>query len=142
MAIPTTLPITLDDVIIEIYGSSQSKSLLADCFADANSSGFDATYVGSKDSLQNFRGYEHASLNLINIYSAPQLSPCTGNTGSQIYTQGTSIADAFANDYNIYSDASGTTKCPTLSYSDDSHQPFTYYQWSSSAGWSSTGTCT
>jgi len=39
-------------------GLSPNASL-TDCFANANEDGFDPTYVGNRDRLSNFRGYEH-----------------------------------------------------------------------------------
>jgi hypothetical protein len=35
---------------------------LGECFASANSRGFDSTYVGSKDRLSNFKNYNHSVL--------------------------------------------------------------------------------
>ena len=68
MAVATTLPIKLSDVCLELYGSSSTSGrTLNTCFTDATGT-FDATYEGSKDRLQNFRGYE-------------DVAPCTRPTG-------------------------------------------------------------
>lgn len=147
MAIPTTLPITLDDVIVEIYGSSQVKSLLVDCFADANSSGFDASYVGSKDSLQNFRGYDHISLVEIDAYENDNsLTLCTESAwrGCKLYTpSGHSVSTCYANGESIYTDAAGTTLASTSHYKNYSSysKPYTWYKWITNA-WTTTGSCT
>jgi len=60
--IATTLPIKLSDVCLELYGSTSTvgKSL-SQAFTDATGT-FDATYEsinGYRNSLQNFRGYNH-----------------------------------------------------------------------------------
>lgn len=60
MAIPNRSDFSLQNVVTEI-GLSSSKAKLADCFANANSSGFVSSYKGSKDRLSNFRGYSHSS---------------------------------------------------------------------------------
>ena len=56
MAVPNTTTFTLQDVVDEINPTTDD---LVDCFADANASGFDATYEGSKNQLLNFRNYSH-----------------------------------------------------------------------------------
>ena len=54
MSVPDTNNFSLQDVIDEINPSSPS---LSQCFAEANASGFDPAYEGSKDRLRNFRNY-------------------------------------------------------------------------------------
>ena len=51
--------ITLQDVTTEIYGDTTIGRGLEACFSSATSGTFDATYVGSKDRLSNFKGYVH-----------------------------------------------------------------------------------
>ena len=60
MAVPNTNTFSLQNVVTEI-GLSGSKAKLADCFANASSSGFVSSYKGVKDRLYNFRGYSHSS---------------------------------------------------------------------------------
>jgi len=54
MGVPNTSTFTLQDVVNEVNPTTDD---LADCFADANAAGFDATYEGSKNQLLNFRNY-------------------------------------------------------------------------------------
>jgi hypothetical protein len=50
--------ITLQDVTTEIYGDTNVGRNLVSCFADATGI-FDSTYVGAKDRLSNFKGYNN-----------------------------------------------------------------------------------
>lgn len=59
MAVPNTDSFNLQNVTVEIYGDVSAGRNLISCFADANASGFDALYSGSKNSLLNFRNYSH-----------------------------------------------------------------------------------
>jgi hypothetical protein len=54
MAVPDTTTFTLQDVVTEVATTTDD---LVDCFADAISGKFDATYSGDKDRLLNFRNY-------------------------------------------------------------------------------------
>ena len=56
MALPIGV-IKQSQVIQEVFGDTSSKSLSA-CFAAATGE-FNNTYVGSKDRLSNFKGYNH-----------------------------------------------------------------------------------
>ena len=56
MPVPNTNSFNLQDVTKEIYGSSIVTGNLSKCFTDATGT-FDATYVGSKNGLLNFRNY-------------------------------------------------------------------------------------
>jgi hypothetical protein len=79
MAIPTTLPIKLSDVCLEIYGSTNtSGKSLSGLFAAADGS-FNATYEGSKDRLTNFRGYTSRTMTLsrTNCWFSDMGEPCT-----------------------------------------------------------------
>jgi len=55
MAVPDTNTFTLQDVVDEINPTTDD---LVDCFADAISGNFDASYSGSKNNLLNFRNYK------------------------------------------------------------------------------------
>ena len=67
MAVATSLPIKLSDVCLEIYGSSSTSGrTLNTCFTDATGT-FDATYEGSKDRLQNFRGYANIVVSPLSV---------------------------------------------------------------------------
>lgn len=57
MAVPDTNTFSQRDVVTEIYGNSSNRSL-TELFAAANGT-FDSRYVGSKNSLYNFRNYQH-----------------------------------------------------------------------------------
>jgi len=57
MPVPNTNTFSLSDVGNEI-GLTAPYSL-QDCFNNAKASGFDPTYEGSKNSLYNFRNYDH-----------------------------------------------------------------------------------
>lgn len=54
--VPNTNTFSLQDVCTAIYGSYSSGMNLVQCFTDATGT-FDPTYVGSKNSLLNFRNY-------------------------------------------------------------------------------------
>jgi len=58
MAVPNTSTFSLQDVQTELGGVNDD---LIECFSNANASGFDPTYEGSKNSLLNFRNYNHIS---------------------------------------------------------------------------------
>jgi len=70
MAVPNTSTFSLQDVLPEITGETGD---LADCFTHAIAGYFDPTYVGSKNSLLNFRNYgqDNLSIFLINIKTRP-----------------------------------------------------------------------
>ena len=52
-------PFTQRDVVTEIYGDSSNRSL-TELFSAATGT-FDPAYVGSKNSLYNFRNYQHTT---------------------------------------------------------------------------------
>lgn len=56
MAVPNTSTFTLQDVVNEINPSSNS---LTGCFAAAIKEGWAISYMGGRDRLSNFRGYNH-----------------------------------------------------------------------------------
>ena len=65
-------PFTQRDVVTEIYGDSSNRSL-TELFSAATGT-FDPAYVGSKNSLYNFRNYQHIQPNggygrLYNLYT-------------------------------------------------------------------------
>lgn len=62
MSVPNTSTFWLGDVTNEIGISPAS---LGDCFADANTAGFDLIYEGFKDRLSNFRNYNHSAFSFI-----------------------------------------------------------------------------
>lgn len=54
--VPDTNTFTLQDVCDEI---GVANCTLQNCFDNANAAGFDVSYEGDKDSLTNFRNYNH-----------------------------------------------------------------------------------
>lgn len=62
--VPNTNTFSLQDVCTEIYGSFSAGMNLIQCFTDATGT-FDPAYVGSKNSLLNFRNYTHNVANTI-----------------------------------------------------------------------------
>jgi hypothetical protein len=60
MAVPNTTTFTMANVKTEIQsnGGGTTNSLVQ-AFSNANDDGFDPAYEGSKNSLLNFRNYEH-----------------------------------------------------------------------------------
>lgn len=77
--IATSLPISFSDVCLELYGSSVTSGRdLNSAITYANGNGtWNSTYVGSKDSLLNFRGY--------NKNIKPIVTISTTISGSVIY---------------------------------------------------------
>lgn len=61
MAVPNTNTFSQRDVVTEIYADSSNRSL-TELFSAANGI-FDSNYVGSKNSLYNFRNYQHIQPN-------------------------------------------------------------------------------
>lgn len=57
--VPNTTTFSLQDVCNEIYGQFTAGMNLNQCFTDATGT-FDPSYVGSKNSLLNFRNYTHS----------------------------------------------------------------------------------
>ncbi|WP_158837812.1 hypothetical protein [Polaribacter sp. L3A8] len=68
MAVSNTDDFSLEDVKNEIEnnGGSTTNSLV-EAFANANANGFDSSYQGNKDSLLNFRNYNHIIHNILVI---------------------------------------------------------------------------
>ena len=60
MSVPNTSTFGLTDVTVEIYGDIAAGRNLRQCFVDATGT-FDPAYVGSKNSLYNFRNYQHTT---------------------------------------------------------------------------------
>ena len=58
MAVPDTSTFSLQDVTMEIYHDIAAGRNLVSCFADAIGT-FDPNYQGDKNSLLNFRNYQH-----------------------------------------------------------------------------------
>ena len=56
MAVPNTSTFTLQDVVDEINPADES---LAGCIAEALKTGWVISYMGGRDRLSNFRGYNH-----------------------------------------------------------------------------------
>jgi len=108
MAVPNTTTFTLDDVLSEL-GLGDGDSL-QDCFDDATSGSFDATYNpnsdGTDNNLLNFRNYGGASytLNIVTVgnpgtarfvvegSTASQSVQLQFRYSSQINVQGTTVS--------------------------------------------------
>ena len=130
MAVPNTNTFTLQNVIDVVNPTSND---LADCFADAISNNFDATYSGSKNSLLNFRNYEaSSSVNgyIIRAGSTSSLA-CAGDSFVNLYQR----SEFFNFDDLIYSNPEGTTNAISRWYSNSATTRF----WDGSA-WTSTAT--
>ena len=56
MAVPNTNTFSLQDVSDNII---EAPNNLVSCFNGANSKGFVSSYMGGRDRLSNFRGYNH-----------------------------------------------------------------------------------
>jgi len=67
MAVPNTNTFSQRDVVNEIYGDNSNRSL-TDLFSAATGT-FDPNYVGSKNSLLNFRNYQHKPSNTITVFT-------------------------------------------------------------------------
>jgi len=65
-AVPDTTTFNLQDVIDAVSGTTTND--LVECFAEAESDAFDATYSGSKNNLLNFRNYEEIT---DSVYTIP-----------------------------------------------------------------------
>lgn len=69
--VPNTATFSLQDVCTAIYGSYSAGMNLSQCFTDATGT-FDPAYVGSKNSLLNFRNYSHVSVvNTLAVSESP-----------------------------------------------------------------------
>ena len=122
MAISTSLPISLNQVETEL-GLSGTTSLL-DCFANANSYGFDATYgTIDSDNLQAFRGYDD-SITLtgtsIGYSVSSAASACVASSSTKYIDNG----GTFNGCSRIYNDSAGTSKASTGYYSNGSVSAF------------------
>ena len=109
MSIPNTNTFTLQNVVTEINPTTDD---LVDCFADANASGFDPAYKGSKNQLLNFRNYDHNASSLTSIYrtnKSPKAGAfsCGYTTNLQMWHNGSSAY--LVNGDVVYSNAAGTT---------------------------------
>jgi len=62
MAVPDITTFNQRDVVTEIYGDSSDRSL-TELFTAATGT-FDSLYVGSKNSLYNFRNYKHITVTI------------------------------------------------------------------------------
>lgn len=113
MAIPDNFLFSLNDVRVEIgLGATAS---LQDCFNNANSGGFDATYgTISSSNLRAFRRYDHSSTSL-NSFSIDTSSGSGSAAAACAVSYSESIlyhdgAGAFpANGDTVYTDSAGTT---------------------------------
>ena len=81
MAVPNTNTFSLWDVCNEIYSNHSAGMNLVQCFADSTGT-FDSAYVGSKNSLLNFRNYQH-TLGLVYDYDGNPYQPI--RIGNQIW---------------------------------------------------------
>ena len=83
MAVPDNYSFSLQDVEQEIPGSQVG---LKECFDNAITSGFNPTYQGTKNSLRNFRDYDHTPTSIIRIFdlwfpnSSSASGACTNST--------------------------------------------------------------
>lgn len=73
MSVPDTTTFNFFDVCDEIYGNHTSGKTLTQAFTDATGT-FDANYVGSKNSLYNFRNYQHLVIPAITSIGFPNYS--------------------------------------------------------------------
>ena len=73
MSVPNTTTFNLQDVIDAVQPTTND---LVDCFADAISGNFDATYSGTKTNLLNFRNYNvtPVSFGVTNAYASSALA--------------------------------------------------------------------
>lgn len=139
MAVPNTNTFTLENVRTEI-GLGSTTSLEA-CFSNAVAWGFDPAYEGSKNSLLNFRNYNHSA--------TPPTSPITlgrGTTGAIACTRYTTEPDTWYSAPNastfllatgIYSDAAATIPAPADWYSNGVYRR----QWTGTAFTGSPSLC-
>jgi hypothetical protein len=93
--------------------------------------------------LGKFRGYDHAaggSLNSIVANTVNVQNPCnTLSIATTVYSSQTTIALAYGNDQEIYSDSSGTTLANAGWYTEDDTN---WYYWDSSSGrWTNYTVC-
>ena len=77
MSVPNTSTFGLTDVTVEIYGDIAAGRNLRQCFVDATGT-FDPNYVGSKNSLLNFRNYVHSA-------PLPDLMVSTQGVNNSVY---------------------------------------------------------
>jgi hypothetical protein len=90
--------ISLQDVVDEIVPDFNT---LLRCFLRAKPFGFDPTYVGSKDRLSNFKGYDHSAVGTLSI---DPTSILVGNTAVTFDLEVTST-----DTWNIESDVAWLT---------------------------------
>jgi len=85
--------------------------------------------------LGKFRGYDHSaggSLNAITVSTTNAISPCnTLSIATTVYSTQTTIALAYGNDQEIYSDSGGTTFANSGWYTEDDTN---WFYWDSSSG--------
>lgn len=121
MAIPDNYNFSLEDVCDEIGLIGLNRNL-PNCFTSAKSAGFNPSYSGSKNSLKNFRGYNHS----VGVATTPvsvgsnvssATSACSAPTALYYIPSGQSFAFATA----LYTNATGTTNASPRWYSDGSN---------------------
>lgn len=88
MAVPDTTTFSLQDVITELGLATDDG--LEECFANANASGFDDAYEGSKNGLLNFRNYTHQIQNtlvFLHFSSSSSSGACSSSTNHGRYVE-------------------------------------------------------
>lgn len=93
--------------------------------------------------LGKFRGYDHSaggSLNAITVSTTNAINPCnTLSIATTVYSTQTTIALAYGNDQEIYSDSGGTTFANSGWYTEDE---VNWFYWNSaSATWTNYTVC-
>jgi len=105
MAVPDTNTFTLQDVVDEIMPTTDD---LVDCFADAISGNFDASYSGSKNNLLNFRNYGDTSVYPVSV-SPTGRSDSSSSCGDTASVTRYSSAEVISYGNIIYEDSEGIT---------------------------------
>jgi hypothetical protein len=110
--VPNTETFSFTDVNTEMGTDGENLDDLIELFASANSLGFNSSYEGTKNSLLNFRDYDHNVTTLTSFYisttaTVTGASACGATLVTEHWHDG-SNAYAFTGD-NVYTDSGGTT---------------------------------